>query len=158
MIKTPIQWLKKHSCTKMQESTFLSNFNLLFIHLFFENKETFLSDKMNFDCVVQWDNGARDSVVITDLIMNEDQLVSSKYNETRTRKVQIFPDINNVEFLWDKDANTNRFKIRYSKLWRPEKCLRKKTLWKDTNDAAEEEIVRMITGSHQTEKENQIAC
>ena len=57
---------------------------------------------MSFDCVVQWDNGARDTVAITDLIVDQNLAVSWKYDDEWIGRVQNTEDTNNVEILWER--------------------------------------------------------
>ena len=76
---------------------------------------------MTFDSLVQWTNAARDTMAITDLFRDDDLLVSWKYDEKRTGKVQNVQDTINVENLWDNDARRNRINIRLRKLLYPEK-------------------------------------
>ena len=83
---------------------------------------------MSFDCVVQGSDGARDSVAVTDLIMDENLLVSWKYDEKWTGKVQNIQDTNDVEILWDNNARTDRVNIHLIKLLYPETYLGKRAV------------------------------
>ena len=52
---------------------------------------------------MQWDNGARDTMAITDLIMDQNLAVSWKYDDEWIGRVQNIEDTNNVEILWEKE-------------------------------------------------------
>ena len=121
---------------------FIFDFKLLSIVT--TKKAVFFQIKMSFDCVVQWDNGARDTVAITDLFMDQNLAVSWKYDDEWIGRVKNIEDTNNVETLWEKDESINSVHIRHLKLLSPESYLGKRVSWKDSSDPAEGEIVRKI--------------
>ena len=79
---------------------------------------------------MQWGNGARDTVAITDLDMDQNLAVSWKYDDEWIRRVQNIEDANNVENLWEKEKSINSVHIRHLKLISPEFYLGKRVSWK----------------------------